>query len=350
MIRRGALGGLALALAGCGWFGATTPDAPPISRGSAPLIAPAPPPVPEGQVVVDRVVAIVNQEVITLSELQEAMAFYLRESRQPRPQTEAEDRALLGRVLQRLIEHRLQVQEAAREKLEVTEEELRDAVEESVRRSGLPRAEFEQELRTQGLSWEAFRREIRDQLLVQRIVRRRVGGRVSVTDAEVDTYLQANREKFEATLKYHARHIAVFANPPDREESWERARARVVEVRRQLEAGEPFAEVARKFSEDASSQTGGDLGTLARGELAPVFEAAILGLSVGEVSQPVRSPQGLHLFRLEAKEELVGEALVQARTQSRDLLFRQKFQERLETWLGEVQRRAIITLKPEQKS
>ena len=351
MTRFVVLASLVFVLAGCGWFGAKNPDLPLVSRESAALTPTAPPPVPAGQVVVDRVMAVINQEVITLSELEEAVAFYLRDTRQPRPEESGtEARALEQRVLQRLVNHRLQVQEAKREQLEVSEDELREAVDEAVRRSGLPRAEFEKELRGQGLSWEAFRRELRDQLLVQRVVRRRVGARVSVTDDEVEAYLKANRETFETVLTYRARHIAVLANPPDKEESWERAQAKIAEIRQHLQAGEAFAEVVRKFSEDPSAEHGGDLGTLRRGELAPLFERAILALSVGEMSEPIRSPQGIHLFLLEAKEELAGEALVQARAQARELLYRQKFQERLETWLGELRQRAIITLKPEQKS
>lgn len=342
---------LVFILTGCGWFGAKSTDLPLVPRESASLTPTAPPPVPEGQVVVDKVMAVINQEVITLSELEEAVAFYLRDARQPRPEeSKAEARELEGRVLQRLVENRLQVQEAKREKIELADEELQEAVDEAVRRSSLPREQFEKELRGQGLSWEAFRRELRDQLLVQRIVRRRVGARVSVTDDEVEAYLRANREKFEAILTYQARHIAVLAAPPDREESWERAQAKIAEIRQHLEAGEPFVDVARRFSEDSSAGHGGDLGTLHRGELAPPFEKAILALSVGEMSDPIRSPQGVHLFLLEAKEELAGEKLAEARAQARELLYRQKFQERLEAWLGELRRRAIITIKPEQKS
>jgi len=350
MIRVFTIAALILVVAGCGWFGAKGPDVSLVARGSARLPSQPPPPVTDGQVVVDRVTAVVNQEVITLSELQEAVAFYLRESKQGRPKDDAEADALEAHVLQRLVEHRLQVQEARREKLEVVEEELREAVDEAVRRSGLERVQFERELRGQGLGWEAFRRELKDQLLVQRIVRRRVGARVSATDGEVEDYLRANRETFEALLTYQARHIAVFAHPPDRETSWEQARVKIDEIRHRLKSGEAFAEVARKSSEDPSADHGGDLGTLRRGELAPLFEKAILALSVGQISEPVRSPQGLHLFQLEAKEELTGDKLGQARSQARELLFRQKFQERLDSWLSEVKRRAIITIKAEQKS
>ena len=339
-----------LVLTGCGWFRAKEPDLPPRPRSAVPLPSSPPPPVAAGQVVVDRVMAIVNQDVITLSELQEAIAFHLRETRQSRPATEEEARAIEARVLQRLIEHRLQVQEARREKLEVVDEELREAIDEVVRRSGLSQVDFERDLRNQGLSWEAFRREFRDQLLVQRVVRRKVAARVSVTEGEVDDYLRANREKFEAVLSYRARHIAVLAVPPDREESWERARERIAEIRRRLAGGTPFAEVARQLSEDPTADQGGDVGVLRRGELAPLFERAILALDAGEVSEPIRSPHGLHLFLLEEREELTGEALARARSQAREVIQRQKFQERLGAWLEDVKRRAIIAIKLEQKS
>jgi peptidyl-prolyl cis-trans isomerase SurA len=110
-------------------------------------------------------------------------------------------------------------------------------------------------------------------------------------------------------------------------------------------AGGDFAEVAKAHSKDASARDGGDLGNMKRGELTPEIEKQILALEPGEISQPFRSPLGYHLFRLESKEALQGEGLARAKQQIREILFRQKYDTRLEAWLREIKQRAIIEVR-----
>jgi peptidyl-prolyl cis-trans isomerase SurA len=110
-------------------------------------------------------------------------------------------------------------------------------------------------------------------------------------------------------------------------------------------AGADFAEVAKAQSKDASARDGGDLGTMKRGELTPEIETEIVKLDPGQISPPFRSPLGYHLFRLESKETLEGEGLARAKQQIREILFRQKYDTRLEAWLREIKQRAIIEVR-----
>ena len=108
---------------------------------------------------------------------------------------------------------------------------------------------------------------------------------------------------------------------------------------------ETFAEMARKYSEDSSAKDGGALGAIKRGELAPDIEEAIMRLQPGEISTPFRSQVGYHLFRLDSRESLAGDGLVQVRNQVRDILYRQKYDARLKDWLVEIKQRAIIDVR-----
>src|SRR5262249_59407197 len=101
---------------------------------------------------------------------------------------------------------------------------------------------------------------------------RRISRRATVTPDEVEAYVAQNRTKYEADLKYHPRHIAVLAQPPDSTAAWEKAKGQVDTIMARLRDGGDFADLARQFSQDGSAASGGDLGWLARGELAPVFE------------------------------------------------------------------------------
>jgi peptidyl-prolyl cis-trans isomerase SurA len=163
-------------------------------------------------------------------------------------------------------------------------------------------------------------------------------------DAEIDRYLADNRAKLETGLTYHARHILVVPDGPSDAE-WERARERAQALQAELARGGDFAELARTHSADATAKDGGDLGSLKRGELAQDIEAQILALEAGQVSAPYRSPLGWHVFRLEERESLAGEGLQRVRQQIRDILLREKYEARFDTWLKELKQRAIIDVR-----
>jgi peptidyl-prolyl cis-trans isomerase SurA len=337
-----------LALAGlvaAGALGACRAPAgplPPVPAGSGGVLVGAgqPPPIRDTQSVIDRVVAVVNGDVIMMSELQEAIALSRRDGR---AQPEGPD--LERTVLNRLVDHRLQVQEARREKIEVTEDEMRARLDEFVKQNGGDRAKVEAQLQTQGLTWDALRRELRDQMLAQRVRGRRVVRRATVTEAEVDQYLAENLSKFDAGLKYHARHIAVTADPPSSPAAWERAKQEIDAIAAALAAGGDFAELARTRSKDPSASSGGDLGWLARGELDAAFESPLLALEKGQVTAPIRSSAGFHLLILDDREELTADRLADARQQARDLLLNKKAQERFDEWLEALRRRALIAIR-----
>jgi peptidyl-prolyl cis-trans isomerase SurA len=205
--------------------------------------------------------------------------------------------------------------------------------------------EFEEMLKSQGLTLEGVKKRIKDQIMVQRLMRRKVALRVSVTEQEIDKYLEDNRAKLEVGLSFEAKHILFLPKPPGSEEGWEAARRKSEQVYALLLAGQNFGELAKTYSEDASGKDGGSLGRLKRGELAPDIEEAILKLEPGQFSSPFRSKVGYHLFQLDSKESLTGEALVQARNQIRDILYRQKYEARMQEWVAEIKQRAVIDIR-----
>jgi peptidyl-prolyl cis-trans isomerase SurA len=349
---RRALGlvGLALLLGGCAapaWVPVVGRPKPPPPRITEPVVprgeerAPRRPPA-DGDFVIDRVIAVVNNDAITLGELQENIIAVRQESG---GRATAGDEEMGRRLLARLIETRLQLQEADRERITAEDAEVAAELEERMRKLGVTsQEEIEVLLRRQGLSIDSVRRRLHDAIRVSKVVRRKVALRVSVTDAEIDRYLDDNRAKLETGLPYRARHILVApASPTDG--AWEEARIRAEMLREELAAGGDFAALARAHSQDASARDGGDLGQLKRGELAEEIEATILALEPGEVSRPHQSALGYHLFRLESKDTLDGDGRERARQQIRDILFRQKYEARFEAWMEELRERAIIEVR-----
>jgi parvulin-like peptidyl-prolyl isomerase len=165
-----------------------------------------------------------------------------------------------------------------------------------------------------------------------------------VTDAEIIQYLEENRPRLETGLSYHARHILVVPEGAD-DVGWESARIKAEMLRAQVLDTGDFIGVAKQYSQDASAKDGGDLGTLKRGELAQDIETEILRLEPGQLSAPYRSALGYHVFQLESKESLEGAGLFRVKQQIREILFRQKYEARLEAWLKEIKQRAIIEVR-----
>jgi parvulin-like peptidyl-prolyl isomerase len=244
-----------------------------------------------------------------------------------------------------MIENRLQMQEAEREKIVVEDSEVEEELADRIKKVNVKsQEEFERLIKAQGLTIEAIKKRLRDGIKVSRLVRRKVAARVTVTDAEIAKYLEANRQKLETGLSYHARHILIVPET-NSDVGWEGARIKAELLNTQIAQGADFAELAREHSKDATAKDGGDLGALKRGELAGDIETQILSLKPGEISKPYRSKLGYHIFRLESKETLEGEGLARVQAQIREILFREKYEARLDAWMKELKQRAVIEVR-----
>ena len=295
--------------------------------------------------VVDRVICVVNNDAITQYELDEAELYYMAENRD-RVLDGEQRKALRAQLLQNLIENRIQLQQADREKITVEDAEIAESLGDIMKKlKAKDEKEFAEIIKSQGLTLEGVKKRLKDQLMVQRLIRRKVHLRISVTEQEIDKYLAENRDKLETGLTFTARHILLQPDPNKGEEGWPEARKRADEVYARLLEGEDFVALAKKYSDDPSAKEGGSLGTLKRGELAPEIEEAIMRLQPGEASTPFRSQVGYHIFRLDSRESLGGDSLSQVRNQVREILYRQKYDARLKEWLVEIRQRAIIDVR-----
>jgi peptidyl-prolyl cis-trans isomerase SurA len=300
---------------------------------------------PEDPDTVDRVICVVNNDAVTLYELDEAEAAYLYDNRGTTYEGDARQ-ALRQRLLDSIIQNRMQLQQAEREKISIEESELTAEMNEILKKVGArDQAAFEAMLAQQGLTVESFKKRLRNQLMVQRLTRRKVVLRISVTEQEIDRYIEDNRDKLETGLTFEARHILFLPEAGRGEGGWDAARQKAERVHALLMEGKDFAELAREHSEDGSGKDGGSLGALKRGELAPEIEQAILALSPGRFSAPFRSQVGYHVFRLDSRDDLTGAALTQVRGQIRDILFREKYEVRMKEWLADLRQRSIIDVR-----
>lgn len=248
-------------------------------------------------VLVDRVVAVVNKDVITLTELHEQTAAAMAELR--RQGIAAPERAVLERqVLERLVLDKAQQQLAEATGLRVDELQLDRAVQRVAQNNNLPLAEFRRALERDGVDFERFRAELRQRLLLSRLREREVDDRVQVSEAEIDAFLAENKANPSEAVEYDVAHILMRVPEQASPGQVAQARARAERVREEARAGADFARLAASHSDAGDALQGGALGWRAPGRLPELFAEALRDMQPGTVSELLRSPAGFHVVKL----------------------------------------------------
>jgi parvulin-like peptidyl-prolyl isomerase len=256
-------------------------------------------PISFSEAVVDRVVAVVNQEIITLSEV-EKWIDPLKQEIVAGDRLERRDRIerLHRQVLDRLIEEKLIDQEVKKSGIKISSKEIEATVEEVRRRNAVTEEALEKALAVEGLTLETYKKQIEKGLQRQRLVNWSVKVEVKAGEKELRDFYQKNVGRYRMNETYRPGHI-LFVIPKEATPGEIREiRKRGQEILEKIKKGEDFGEMALLYSQDASARNHGDLGFFKKGELFPAFERETLRLKVGEVSGLVRTEFGFHIIKL----------------------------------------------------
>lgn len=248
---------------------------------------------------VDRIIAVVNNEVITALQLRERVDQMTRQLQRQGTQLPPAD-VLERQLLERLIVERAQLQLARETSLRIDDATLERAIGRIAENNKMSPDQLRAALDRDGISWSRFRNEIRTEILLTRLREREVEAKIVVTDAEVDNFLTANPDAFSGE-EFQVAHILLRAPEGATPEQINRLRQRAESVMARLSAGEDFARVAADSSDAPDGISGGNLGWRSRDRLPALFADAVRNMSPGEVSPPMRSAAGVHLVKLVAK-------------------------------------------------
>lgn len=250
----------------------------------------------EGLVEVDRIVAVVNSEVITRSDLRLRVEQVTRQlSRQGTALPPAD--VLEKQVLERQIMERLQLQLASETSLRIDDVSLDRALGRIADNNKLSMTDFRKALEKDGLSWDRFREEVRNEILLTRVREREVEGRIVVSDAEVNNFL-AHPENVVGQEEYNLSHI-LFRTPEGASpEQLARVRAKAEDVAARIARGEAFDKLAASYSDAPDALSGGSLGWRSAERLPGIFADAVAVLKPGQTSPILRSAAGFHIVRL----------------------------------------------------
>ncbi|SHE55206.1 periplasmic chaperone for outer membrane proteins SurA [Modicisalibacter ilicicola DSM 19980] len=256
----------------------------------------------------DRIVAVVNDDAIMASELEDRV-IQARSQLARRNIAVPDEAALRSQVLDRMIVEQIQLQMAEQANMSVDDTELNRAVRSIAQNNGMTLDRFADALEADGLSLAVVREQIRREMLMRDLQQRRVASRINVSDREVQRYL--DQQGGNDNARYRLGHILVAlpqSPSPDQVQAAQREARALYE---QLQDGADFADLAAARSDGSNALEGGDLGWRDAGEIPPAFADAIPQLNVGQVSEPIRSPSGFHLIKLQEREGDARKAMVE---------------------------------------
>lgn len=299
-------------------------------------------------VIVDRVAAVVNREVITLSQIYEVGGDYIEERAAGAPADSPVRRALELEVLDTLIQRELITQEMQRLGLDVTQDDMERAVDDIARQNGLSREQLRVEVERSGLSWNAYREELEESIRQMKFQQMILMPRVSVTEDELqDAYNRSFR------LNYAGAEVrsleGIFLTWPANPTPDDRAALalRSAELRAQLEAGTPWSELLAATTDSALFTLGGRLGSFQKGEAVAEIDGPAFSLQVGEVSQPIALPTGMLLLRVASAQSLPPPTYEQVQGQLYQELAQLKGEQELELWTTQARRAAAVVVRLE---
>jgi peptidyl-prolyl cis-trans isomerase SurA len=271
-------------------------------------------------VLLDRIAAVVNDGVVLMSRLDAQTEEVIERLRQQN--TELPPRNVLRKqILERLVLEEIQVQRAERLGIQVSDEMLNSALVDVARRNNIGFADLPQALQQQGVDYREFRDEIRRQMTLQLLRQRDVLGRINVSPRELEQFMARQRNAPDQNAEYNVSHILISTPVTASPEQIEAREARAKEVHGKASAGEDFAQLAVAYSDSSTNIEGGSLGWRRGSQLPSIVAEQVAGMKAGQVSEPIRTPSGFHLFRLNEVRGGAGAAVV-AQVHARHILMR----------------------------
>ncbi|HEX7115315.1 MAG TPA: peptidylprolyl isomerase [Steroidobacter sp.] len=260
-------------------------------------------------VLLDRIAAVVNDGVVLASELEEQTEEVIKRLREQ--QMELPPRNVLRRqVLERLIMEQIQLQRAEALGIQVDEEMLNAALDDVAARNGIKFPDLPQALAQQGIDYRDFRDDIRKQIALQLLRQRDVISRINISPRELEQFMARQRNAPDQNAEYNLSHILISVPVSASPEQIAAREARAQQVYEKAKAGEDFAQLAVAYSESSTNIEGGSLGWRRGSQLPSIIADRIGNLRAGDVTEPIRTPSGFHIFKLNEVRGGVQQAMV----------------------------------------
>ncbi|MFH1779038.1 MAG: peptidylprolyl isomerase [Candidatus Omnitrophota bacterium] len=291
----------------------------------------------------NKIVAVVNEDVITQADLDVALASVVAEYKKIYRADELTAKIEEARqeILNQMIEEKLILQEAKRRKVEVDDAEVEERLNDV--RSRFPNDDdFNVALNESGLTFDVLRNRYKEQIMMHKLVNYEIRGKTVVTPSEISEYFAKHTEEFIAPESVRLKNIVIRFEEGNTESL---VKQKADDVYRLLREGRDFSDITRQYSQGGNAQEGGDLGFIGKGQMRKEFDDAVFKLEAGEITFPIKTQEGYYIFKVEEKREGYARPLSEVREDVENLIFQEKAKERYKGWIDKLKRDAFIQIK-----
>ncbi len=302
--------------------------------------------------VVDRSVAIVNDDIITLSEVNELGKPFFQQVAKEAPADQLEQALQQARrtVIEKLIEKKLLLQQAAELRISVSDSEVENSLQRILVKNNSTIENFRQDIAAAGMSESLYRENLREQILSSKLINYEVRSQVIIPEERIIDYYDNHYTEQVGEGGYYLLQIGCNWGTNNQNETVAtkaEAKEKAERIRNLAAAGQDFKELASQHSDMPSRVDNGDLGVFKEHEMAPYMRKAVIGLQPGEISKVIETPSGYQFFQLLSRQE--GQIITKVPYESvkesiREALYQEKMQQRYESWLKEIRANAYIKI------
>ena len=296
--------------------------------------------------IIERIVAVVNEDIITLSELKAISLPYLARMKEKFSVTygEEEIKETERQIVNQLVDEKLVNQEADRLKIEITEKEVTLAIREVRDRAQLTEEQFEQALAEDGMTMESYQEQLRAEMKKMRLIDQEIKAKVHITKKEIDEYYKMHKDEYNAPPEVRLQQILLIIPPESPPGEVEKIRERAEQIHAAIKQGEDFNAMVKSYSQDSTAATGGDMGVFRQGELFAALDEAAFSLMVGEVSPVIQTPKGFHIIRVLDKKDRQKMTEEEQRDEIDALLYNQKVESAFKQWIKELKKKSYVVI------
>ena len=301
-------------------------------------------------VILDEIVARINQDVVTKTDLDEALRMLqidLRGQYQDEVQFQEAFERAKRRLLQEMIETRLMLQKADELGVGVeVEQDVDRYIQNLMDQNGIPNLQvLDQALQQRGTNLQQFRKTIKERMIIDSIKQQMVYSRITLLTPDIEAYYQAHQQDFTETPQVTLSEIAIL----DEDKSRGEAKAKAQEILDRLQEGGSFEELAGEYSEGATASRGGDIGTFKQGVLAASLESVVFDLEVGATTGLIENEWGIQIIKITAKETGRVKPLEDVRGEISQRLYEQKALPELQDFIEDLIEKSYIYISPKYR-
>lgn len=304
---------------------------------------------PASAAVKNRIVAIVNDDVITLSEVEDAVAPYTKKIHDAYKGQDMDKIIADARnnVLNRMIDNLLIEQEVKKSGIAVKDEDVMGAIRNILQKKNVSMDEFLKILAMQGTTFEAYKEQVKGQMIRLRLAQRELRSKISVSDEEIGEYYVKNREDYEGKEAIRIKQILILLPKNSNEETREQLRADAEKIRERLKNGEPFEMLAARYSQGPAGEAGGDIGFIEKGLMLPEVEKFAFVLERDVISDVIESAVGFHIIKVIDKKGIGVKPIEDIREEIRQKIESEKMEKKYNEWIDSLRKRSHIAIKLE---